>query len=228
MNPNLYNIFCIWSGDNEMSENRHSSLISLKEKSGCNVILVNPTNLHEYIIEDHPINKAYEYLSYTHRSDYLRAYLMYHHGGGYSDIKQNGFDWMYFFNKLYETDNQFIGYAETAPHDIASNQDEVKSKFRQLAGMGHFIFKKNTSIAKQWLTSVENILDSKIQQIKENPGTYHPRAVCGGAFGTNLFTDSKYPLGWNEILGSVLHPICYNNIGSYEVSMPYPRMFNYR
>ncbi len=224
----MYNIFCIWSGDNEMSENRKRSLSSMKEKSGCNITLVDPTNLKEYIIDTHPLHESYQYLSYTHRSDYLRAYLMYHHGGGYSDIKDNAFDWSVFFDRLYSHDKQFLGYAETGPHDIASNSDTIRSRFRELAGMGHFMFKKHTSIAKQWLEKVEDILSTKENEIKNNPGTYHPRAVYGGAFGTHLFKGSQYPLGWNEILGSVLHPICYNNIGSYEVIMPYPKMSNYR
>jgi hypothetical protein len=45
-------IYCFWTGINEMSENRKKCLEQLKEVSECNVILVTPVNLHEYILEE--------------------------------------------------------------------------------------------------------------------------------------------------------------------------------
>ena len=35
-----------------------------------------------------PLHPAYEHLSAVHRSDYLRAYLALHWGGGYCDLKR--------------------------------------------------------------------------------------------------------------------------------------------
>ena len=61
-------------------------LVTLRENSGCNIILIHDGNLHEWIIPG-TLHSSYKYLSYTHRSDYLRCYFSHYYGGGYSDIK---------------------------------------------------------------------------------------------------------------------------------------------
>ena len=83
------NIYIFWTGDNEMSENRKKSIENLKNTCECNIILVTPLNLKSYILSSQPLHEAYQYLSYTHKSDYLRTYFMHFIGGGYSDIKKN-------------------------------------------------------------------------------------------------------------------------------------------
>lgn len=223
-----HKIFCIWSGNNQMSDNRKRCLQSLEESADCEVILVTPNNLDTYILKDNPLHPAYEYLSLTHKADYLRAYLMYHHGGGYSDIKLNNNSWEKYFSDLNQSDKQFSGYAEVRPEHVASNYDFVKRDFHKLPGVVHFVFKKNTSLAKSWLEQVDKILDIKYELLKKYPGDYHPRAVYGGAFGTSLFKDAKYPLGWNEILAMIFHELCYHNSNIYSLSMHYPNTHNYR
>lgn len=52
------------------------------------MILVTPENVADFIVEGSPFHPIYEHLSLVHRSDYLRAYLMYHHGGAYTDLKR--------------------------------------------------------------------------------------------------------------------------------------------
>ena len=74
------------TGHNEMSANRQRCLASMKENIGVPLILITPDNLQEYILDSHPLHEAYPYLSNVHKSDYLRAYFMHHHGGGYADI----------------------------------------------------------------------------------------------------------------------------------------------
>ena len=81
----MNNIYCFWTGTNEMNETRLNGLNKLRSVSGCNVVLITPDNLNDFLIE--PLHPAYKYLSLVHRSDYLRAYFMHYHGGGYSDIK---------------------------------------------------------------------------------------------------------------------------------------------
>lgn len=221
-------IFCIWSGENEMSDNRKRCLDSIYRNCGCDVILLNKSNLNKYIVDNHPIHEGYEYLSLTHKADYLRAYIMYHHGGGYTDIKMNNFNWINYFNRLYfDDDKQFIGYAEKCPDHIASNVENIRYSFYMLPGVVHFIFKRHAEISNMWLRAVNSILDNKLYDLKTYPGHYHPRAIYGGAQGTSLFQDSKYPLRWNEILGSIFHKVAYDNIGKYILNMPYPNTLNY-
>lgn len=211
-----------------MSENRKSSMQDIITYCGCQVVLLTQINIKDYILKDYPLHDSYEYLSFTHRSDYLRAYIMYHHGGGYTDIKRNTFDWNPFFEKLKNTDKQFIGYREISSLNIASHYGNIRNRFNELAGNGHYIFKKKTDIAKQLLQSIDEILDRKYDQLKKYPGHYHPRAINGGVFQSSEFAGSKYPLGWNELLGMNFHRICFNNIDKFLLDMPHANMSNYR
>ena len=85
---NNRNIYVFWTGNNQMSENRNECLKELIKVSKCNVILVKPEMLNKYILDEHPLHPSFNYLSETHKADYLRTYFMRFHGGGYSDIKK--------------------------------------------------------------------------------------------------------------------------------------------
>ncbi len=215
-------IFCIWSGDNEMSDNRKKCLELIRQNSQTVVDLVTPANLSDWIKD--PLHDSYDYLSLTHKADYLRCYLMYHYGSGYCDIKPIFFSWQPYFDILENSFFDFIGYSELSPLHIASDIKEIQSSYSRLCGCCHFIFKPKSSFAAQWLSSVNTILDKKIHLLKKFPGTYHPRAIFGGVHHPeidNLYKDSQYPLCWNEILGQVIHKLMYNNFGDYTSGMPY-------
>lgn len=82
-------IFVAWTGEDELTPNRLAALESIRAMNGgLDVVLVAPENLHEWVVDGHPLNTAYAHLSAVHRSDYLRAYLLRHHGGGWSDPKR--------------------------------------------------------------------------------------------------------------------------------------------
>jgi hypothetical protein len=215
------NIFCIWSGDNEMSDSRKRCLDSIQKNSNVKIELITPKNLSSWIIE--PIHESYEYLSLTHKADYLRAYLMKHYGTGYADIKPMHFDWNPYFDFLENSQFEFIGYAENHPNHVASTKHEIQSSFYNLCGCCHFIFKKGSSFANKWFDKVHSILDIKKEDLKKYPGTYHARAVFGGVHQpeNNNFSDSKYPLFWNEILGNIIHELMYYNQNLYTTGMPH-------
>lgn len=85
--PNI--VWCAWTGDNELSPNRKAALESIRASNPAgDVILVTPENVADFMVEGSPFHPIYEHLSLVHRSDYLRAYLMYHHGGAYTDLKR--------------------------------------------------------------------------------------------------------------------------------------------
>ena len=222
-------IYCFWTGDNQLSDNRNKCLSSILEKSSCEVKLITPNNIKEIIVC--PLHEAYEYLSLTHRSDYLRAYCMYHHGGGYTDIKQCDHSWVPYFDKLRESNNFMMGYREAHPDHIAvsdDNRDFLRGKYNILPGCGKFIFKKNTPIAKEWLESVNDILTSKLELLKSNNGHYHPRAIYGGVFQSAGFSDSKYPFDWNEIMGRIFHKTVIKYTDRISLELPYINMNYYR
>ena len=71
----MNNIYCFWTDDNIITENRLNSIKQLKEITECNIIFVDKKNLDDYILDKHPLHPAYKYLSAVHKSDYLRTYL---------------------------------------------------------------------------------------------------------------------------------------------------------
>jgi hypothetical protein len=216
-------IFVFWFGSN-MSENRQRCYDSIVRNSGVSVKLIDETNLKIYCTDLHP---GFQYLSATHKSDYLRSYFMYNYGGGYTDIKYCDFDWNYYFDYLYTTKYDFVGYHELQKHDVCVS--ELRNYFNLIAGPVQFIFKSKTDFAKEWLSKTNQKMDEIFNQLQDNPGTYHPRAETGGVQGEKkMFKESKYPLLWNELLGKIFQPLSYTYLNSGSLTMPYPNIENYR
>lgn len=206
-------IYCFWTGKNDLSENRKKSLEILEKYSGVDVKLITPLNLKDYVIEDFPLHPAYEYLSLVHRSDYLRCYFMYHHGGGYTDIKANYNNWLILFEILNECHDKFaMGYSETRKEDIGYvrsfvdkknakkiNKD-LKNNYHIVIGNCSYIFKPRSLLAQLWYQELHLRLDDHFDDLKKNPG--------------NIMGDNEgYPLPWTSILGQIFHPLCllYND-----------------
>ena len=141
-----------------MSSDRTACLKSIQENSNVDVELINEKNLNQWSNDLHP---GFEYLSSTHKSDYLRSYFMFHYGGGYTDIKRCEFDWNPYFKMLEESSYDFIGYHEVNKNDICIQ--ELRHSFLSIAGPIQFIFKKNSNFAKEWFfetnTKLDNIFD---------------------------------------------------------------------
>lgn len=194
-------IYCFWTGQNEMSQNRQRALESIYKKSSVKVKCITADMLDNYILPMYPLHKAYPYLSLVHKSDYLRAYFMYHYGGGYCDIKHINKSWKKSFHRLNKNnDHWIIGYRELGKNGVGNCSDKnfeahMKKHFFLLIGNCAYIFKKNTPFAKEWLESVHQILDQQYNNLQMNPGN---------TMGNN----SGYPLKWSQILGDIFHPLC--------------------
>lgn len=242
MNSQNRVLYVCWFSDlNSMSKNRSEALKCLYQNSGVTVELVtNKSFYKKYNNPEIPIHPAFDYLSDVHKSAYFRSYMMYSYGGGYSDIKANDFDWNKYFDELYSSDYDAIGYAEIAPNDIvnfwgdnADIEQNVKNNYFKFAGNGMYIYKAKTEIAKQWIEKVHEQLDLKLETLKDHPGTYHPYAIPGGiqssAVDGDLYTDSNYPIGWGEINGKIIQKLQYeNNFSNFLLTMPYINTESYR
>jgi hypothetical protein len=218
-------IYCFWFGP-QMSDNRKRCFDSIVQNSGVLVILVTESNLHNFILSEYPLHTGFNYLSATHKSDYLRSYFMHFYGGGYTDIKECNFNWNKYYNTLDISDKYFIGYQELAPIDIAYYP--VSGFYKELIGNGSFIFKNQNHFTKLWYDETQKKMDIIYPVLTNNPGTYHCRAVTGGVFQEEGFNDSKYPLEWNELMGRIFHKLQYENRDSFLNTFPYPNTKNYR
>jgi hypothetical protein len=241
-------IYCFWTGNNPMSSQRKRCLDTMS-RSGCKVVLITPKNLYEYVLTKHPLHPAYEYLSLTHKADYLRCYFMHHYGGGYSDIKETSASWESAFDDM-DNNKVFInGYQEIGPEGVAKANgllyNELARNYKSLIGLGCFICKPYTPITSEWIDSLHARLDVQYEVLKTNPATYpqdhknvvldyglHKYQVLLIKIYNKLFRKnyrrSKYPLGWSEILSEIFHPICLKYKDNIKQTVPRPLFVGYR
>lgn len=228
---NEYVVYCCWTGNNPMSEARQKCFDTIKKNIGCKVVLITPTNLNEYITPEYPLHKAYEYLSYTHKADYLRTYMLHVHGGGYTDIKETTISWRPYFELLENSPDKWaIGYKEVGAGGVAcGNCDEVVKNWEKLIGNGAYIFKKQTPLTTEWFRQMNAKLDEKYEALKANPAQA-PDDVPGKEItlpdGQKII--SKYPMYWAEMLGGIFHPVCYKYHDRLLNTLPAPKFSDYR
>ena len=181
-----------------MSYNRVECLENLRTVSDCEVVLVTPHNLDEFILAEEPLHPAYQYLSETHKADYLRTYFMHFYGGGYSDIKKTTGSWKDSFAKINTDENIWIcGYAEI-PGGVA--YEPLSSNWNELVGNCAYICKPRTPLTTEWYGDMLRLLDDKHERLKQYPSS-HPQDSFGSW--------SNYPIEWNEMLGRIFHRVSY-------------------
>ena len=213
----MYSIYVFWTGTNPITDNRNACLQNLEIISEAKVILVTPDNLNEFILPSEPLHPAYQYLSETHRADYLRTYFMNFHGGGYSDIKKTTNSWINSFNELYNSDKWINGYKEI---NGGVAYVPIIDKWEELVGNGAYICKPQTPLTKEWYNEMILLLDEKLEKLKLYPSTF-PQDCAEVSNG-------KYPIEWNEMLGRIFHKICYKYKDKLLNTLPISVFYNYR
>jgi hypothetical protein len=204
-------IFCAWTGTNSMSAQRIQALWSIYSNTRCPVVFVNRQSLKCWEKTDSPFHPGYEYLSDTHKSDYLRCYLMHHFGGGWTDVKHTTADWRPLFAELRRSSALALGYQELAdgiPHLDNPLGDELRKHHLKNIGLCAFIYKRYSNITYDWYRQVHVLMDHCFEELRANPAT-QPQEVLGMKLPNN--THSNYPLRWAQILGEILHPITFRN-----------------
>jgi len=192
-------IYCFWTGNNEMTDNRKRCLKSLIDNAGVPVKLVTPENIESYILKEHPLHPAFQFLSAVHKSDYLRCYFMHFYGGGYSDVKMRENSWLPAFDTLRRSDKRVLGYGEKRKRDLAVVEGNVGVDLRRhfLSAIGNcsYICRPYTSFTNEWYTELLMRMDSFQHELIKFPG--------------NILGDNEgYPIPWTNILGSIFHPLC--------------------
>lgn len=220
-------IFTIWFGTS-YTDNRDKQFQSIVKNSGCKVININQNNIH---LLEYPLHKSFTYLSSIHKADYLRCYLMYYYGGGYSDLKSTSGSWVNCFSDLKKYNFLYsIGYkCDDLPSKNTSGEHydtrlskQLHLNINKLNGVGFFIFKRNNSLINEWFSKLNEKLDFFYEKLKENPAKYDRESACGCPVpkweGGQL--DTKYPIHWNTILGYILYPIYLKHIKNIRKGIP--------
>ena len=185
--------------------------------SGFRPTLITKHNLEKYILPHEPLHPAYKYLSAVHRADYLRTYFKHFYGGGDSDIKQTRGSWKTAFNKLQNTSVWIVGYKERGAFDVAGGQ-RIQKHWRRVVGNCAYICRPRTPFTTEWYNSMLALMDTKLGALRKHPAS-DPRDASGM---------TKYPIEWNEMLGSIFHPLCVKFSNHISQALP-PSVFeNYQ
>lgn len=197
-----FKLYLFWAGSNQITENRAKSIDILRSNNrDIDVILVDESNLKDFVVPGYPLHDRYCDLSYVHRSDYLRAYFMYHHGGAYLDIKP-------FSGKISEmikrlNDNPLL-WAVGSPEMHGSGAPPLGGRLSKDAKIHYantlsqfcFAFRPKTSFAAEWLTEVERRLDYFSVDLERFP--------ANGPMGIE---NPNYPIPWFSILSAIIRPL---------------------
>ena len=221
-------VYCVWTGNNNMSKNRKLAYESLKKNIGVEVVLINKDNLNRYIKSDYPLHEAYQYLSETCKSDYLRCYLMHFYGGCYHDIKHVNTNFNKYFDNL-NNSNKWINAPNTPYNTIISNNKKRTMSlspytFKKNICTSTYIFKQETPITHEWFLLLHQILDTKLNDLKQNPSK-DVRDFTGKKLSDN--TISKYPIYWNELNAGILGDIIWKYRDKVLYELPFPNFNNY-
>lgn len=239
-------IYCFWTGDNPLTENRKKGIKALEENAGVPVKLITPENLAQYIKPEFPLHKGYELLSFVHRSDYLRCYFMHHYGGGYADIKPFNHSWKPAFEELNsKKDKHIIGYPELlyggltpvkhnflADKSIYKNYEErlnsEKMVFKDLTkhtpllvGTCSFICKPNTNFTKEWYEELHKRMDTAYDFLSNFTENMDNKEHI--IYNDEDYPNIGYPIPYFHLLGQIIHPLMlkyHNHIIQYKKLLP--------
>ncbi|MDB5699034.1 MAG: hypothetical protein JWN69_1838 [Alphaproteobacteria bacterium] len=244
--PLPYHIFGFWTGENAMPPARVRNWNGF-DTTGLEPILVTPESLHRWVVSERPLHPAYQYLSPVHRSDYLRPYFMYHHGGGYADIKRQTGSWLPAVERL--SRSRWLigaGYREIKGGTVWLQDNAIERRtyvlshavppicaklvthamrgfYPWMIGNGAFYFKPGTRYARIWLREVERRLDMLMPKLKGNPPA-HPRDRLGGLEGHAY---DGYPVPWSFLLGDINGPLSLLHAPLLSRSLPVPSFTDY-
>jgi hypothetical protein len=197
-----YSIVCFWTDATPMSDQRATRFRELvAAASPCRVILYTASTIPSLQVPGSPFHAAYPYLSAVHKADYLRAYVMHHHGGAYTDIKTPyGWPW-------YDAFRDF----ELNPKAMIN--------IRQPGGA--MICRPRSPLTTRWYGEVCRVLDMHLEALKQHPGP--------DAYATRE-NDPLYPLHWSEIMISILGPLVeeYAALGGVMTTVPLLFVHNHR
>lgn len=215
-------IYVFWTEANELTARRKTNLKILEDRCGVELKFLQDKEIYEYELSEYKFHEAYKYLSATAKSDYCRSYFMNFYGGAYCDIKRAEWDWSPYFDQLENSNHWIVGYNISCDLDVAVDLNDLeyqimKDGWQQLIGAGAMICKPNTPLTQYWFKTMSDILDQKIDLLKEHPAK-HVRDKLGWV------TNSGYPLRWAEIGPEIFMKSCYHFKDKLSYNLPCPEL----
>lgn len=202
----------------EFTARRFNALQSLITNLKVPVIMITDENYKSWEVPKYSIHEGFKYLSGNHKSDYLRAYLLCHYGGGYHDIKWREKSWENEWEKFSNSDIWIVGKRELKADCIGYNPEKdekwVQQEFNKLITMGWVISKPYNEYIQKLINKINEKLDDKIEILKLKPA---PNIRCGIGNGCD---ENEYPLRWLELMGEISHPLLLNYTTHIDFTLP--------
>ena len=216
-------VYICWFGHTkgftpEFTVRRFNAIVSLIECIKVPVILLTWDNYKSFEIPSFPINCGFEYLSGNHKSDYLRAYMLYHYGGAYHDIKYRKLSWESEWDKFLDPNIWMIGRRELNQDCIGFSPGEewVQKEYQKLITMGWVICRPKTEYIQILLQNITKKLEERGDLLKNNPAI-HSRQV------QQVYIDKdnySYPFGYLELMGEMSHRLQLNYTNHINYTLP--------
>lgn len=226
-------IFAFWLGGHPLTPRRAAQADALR-KVGLDLVLIDDATAADWEVAGHPFHPAFRLLSPIHRADYLRCYLMHHHGGAYADLKLFEGSWLPAMAAFDDPSVWANGYPEyrwgVASFGVPATPRYqpwrvrwwryryLQLRYRSLIGIAGFAFRPGTPLTRAWLTEVEARLTRLQPALERNPGRYAKER----AGDVNDGVVSHYPVPWSSLLADVLHPLLYRYRHHVRQDIPRP------
>lgn len=194
-------LWCFWTGDNPLTKNREQAIRSMREANpDLQVTLVTPSNLALYLVDGHPLHPSYGWLSTNHRSDYLRAYFMHHHGGAYADIKRTSVGLSDAIRRVRSDPHTWILGPNDPDLNLVGNLfgpvgDDTRRNHRRIASVAAMVARSHTELTAEWLNEVERRISYYTYDLQRSPAV--------DPFGR----EGNYPITWIGLGANVFQPL---------------------
>jgi len=172
-------VYQCWTGSNPMSDDRRACFEQGVRNIAVPVKLVTPENLHEFVVPEHPLHPAYEYLTPTQKSDYLRVYIPHFHGGGYADVKWYTKDnnWNHAFDIL-DSDPEVDVVGVWDNNVGGANPGYARATIaRDILVVCFMAMRPRTEFTTTWLKSVEAYMTVMQKQLERSAAGLEPYPI---------------------------------------------------
>ena len=170
-------IWLAWTGNNSMPPYLELCIDTIRRhnKDDFEIVVITPKILNKYLKKIHP---AYKYLSYVHKSDYLRCELMHNYGGFWLDCDTICLQSL---KDVYEKSkkNHLNGYCGKEWGEVIG-----------CSGFGPF--RPGSNYTKYWHDQLFQVLDDNLSKLKKHSDS--PFKDCLG--WTQILGDIVIPLQW--------------------------------
>jgi hypothetical protein len=185
--------------------NRFQALKTIVNNIGVPVLMITQENFPKLIRDGDSIHEGFNYLSANHKSDYVRAYMLHHYGGGYHDVKFRKLSWEKMWKKFGDEKVWIISRREKHPKWVGHppGQKHIRKHFRKLGTMSWVILRDHTPYSQELYDSVHVTLDKHLEELKKHPA-HKPRCCYGGR---RKARHNSYPLRYLELMGEIFHPL---------------------